>query len=56
MRDFVTLLNTTLGGGTTGGFTYDELYAVAENASGGFSGGFVYPSAQQHIVSGPSCN
>ena len=50
------MLNTALGGGSTGGLTHDELYAVAENASGAFIGGLVYPFAQQHIVSGPSCN
>jgi hypothetical protein len=56
MREFMTVLNTALGGGSTGGLTYDELYAVAENASGAFIGGLAYPFAQQHIVSGLSCS
>jgi hypothetical protein len=55
MRGFMTVLNNALGGGSTGGFTYDELYAVAENASSAFTGGFVFPFAQDHIFSGPSC-
>jgi len=52
VRQFMTVLNTALGGGTTGGFTYDELYAVAENASGAFTEGFVTPFAQQYLFNG----
>ena len=55
MRELMAFLNTALGGGTTGGFTYDELYAVAENASSAFTGGFATAFAQQYVVSGPSC-
>jgi hypothetical protein len=52
VRAFMTVLNTALGSGSTGGYTYDELYAVAENASGAFTGGFVYPFAQTHLFNG----
>jgi len=55
VREVMTVLNTALGGGTTGGYTYDELYAIAENASSAFTGGFATGFAQQYMVSGPSC-
>ena len=55
VREVMTVLNTALGGGTTGGYTHDELYAVAENASSAFTAGFATGFAQQYVVSGPSC-
>jgi len=52
MRELTAFLNTALGGGSTGGYTYDELYAIAENISGAFSGGTPTTVAQQYIVNG----
>ncbi len=56
IRDFTVLVNTALGGGGTSGYTYDELANLSESVSIAFIGGTPTLFAQEHIVSGPSCN
>jgi hypothetical protein len=49
VRDFAAVVNTAIGGGTTG-FTIDDLDSVAMELNVAFGGGdFVSPFAQEHL-------
>jgi hypothetical protein len=48
VRDFAAVVNTAIGGGTTG-FTIDDLDSVANELNVAFGGGFASTFAQEHL-------
>jgi hypothetical protein len=53
VRQFLGIVNTLLGGGSSGTFTIADLDPVTKELNASFAGGVPSPFAQAHLVNGP---